>query len=54
MRIEVVRNVDIEPKYKSLYIGSAAEQTPKPYKLKILQGSGQFSVTLNDTSLATL
>jgi len=50
MRIEVVRNVDIEPKYKSLYIGSRAQA----YKLKLLHGSGHFTVTLNDTSLAEI
>ena len=36
LKIVVVRNVDVEPKYKSLYIGAS----PKPYKLKILHGSG--------------
>jgi hypothetical protein len=48
--VEVVRNVDVEPKYKSLYIG-AGTQT---YRLRILNGSGHFSVTLNNTALAEL
>ena len=48
LKVEVVRNVDIEPKYKSLYIGAS----PQTYKLRILHGSGQFSVTLNNTALA--
>lgn len=47
MVVEVVRNVDVEPKFKSLYIGSH-QQT---YKLKILHGSGAFSVTVNNTDL---
>ena len=46
--VEVVRNVDVEPKFKSLYIGSHAQT----YKLRILNGSGAFSVTLNNTRLA--
>lgn len=50
LTIEVVRNVDVGPKYKSLYIGAS----PQTYKLRIMHGSGQFSVTLNDTALAGL
>jgi len=50
MRIQVVRNVDIEPKYKSLYLGQA-KQT---YQLELLFGSGHFSVSLNDTRIADL
>jgi hypothetical protein len=48
--VEVVRNVDVEPKFKSLYIGAS----PQVYKLKILHGSGHFSVKLNNTDLADL
>lgn len=48
--VEVVRNVDVEPKFKSLYIGQS-EQT---YKLRILHGSGAFSVTVNNTRLVDL
>ena len=47
MVIEVVRNVDVEPKFKSLYIGKHAQT----YKLRIHHGSGAFSVTVNDTRL---
>lgn len=47
MAIEVVRNVDVEPKFKSLYIG----QSKQTYKLRILHGSGSFSVTVNNTRL---
>ena len=48
MKVEIVRNVDVEPKYKSLYIGSGTQS----YRLRILHGSGHFSVTLNNTQLA--
>ena len=50
MAVEVVRNVDVEPKYKSLYIGTQ----PQTYKLRILHGSGTFSVTVNNTKLVDL
>ena len=50
MTIEVVRNVDVEPKFKSLYIG-AAQQT---YRLRILHGSGSFAVSVNATGLVDL
>ena len=47
MRIEIVRNVDIQPKYKSLYL--AKENS---FKFKILHGSGHFSVSLNNSEVA--
>jgi len=50
MAVEVVRNVDVEPKFKSLYIG----QSTQTYKLRILHGSGSFSVTVNNTRLVDL
>ena len=50
MLIEVVRNVDVEPKFKSLYIGTH-QQT---YKLRILHGSGNFAVTVNNTALVDI
>lgn len=50
MAIEIVRNVDVEPKFKSLYIG-ASQQT---YRLRILHGSGSFSVSVNNTKLVDL
>ena len=48
MAIEVVRNVDVEPKFKSLYIGTQLQT----YKLRILDGSGSFSVNVNNTKIA--
>ena len=50
MKVEVVRNVDVEPKYKSLYIGAGTSI----HRLRILNGSGHFSVTLNNTQLAEM
>jgi hypothetical protein len=50
MRIEVVKNVEVEPKYKSLYIG----QRTQSFKLDLQFGSGHFSVSLNDTNLVEL
>lgn len=47
MRIEIVQNVDIQPKYKSLYIA-----LDNSFKFKILHGSGHFSVSVNNTDLA--
>ena len=46
-----MRNVDVEPKFKSLYIGHSQ---PQSYKLRILHGSGAFSVKVNNTSLVDL
>ena len=45
MRIEVVKNVDIQPKYKSVYIKN-------DFKFRIIHGSGHFQVHLNNTNLA--
>ena len=50
MRIEIVKNVDVEPKYKSIYIGAGTQTM----RLRILHGSGHFSVALNNTSLAEM
>jgi len=47
MNIEVVKNVEVDPKVKSLYIGSQSE-----YKLTIKEGSGHFAVSINDPELA--
>lgn len=46
MRIEVVRNVDIQPKYKSIYIAK-----DNSFQFKILHGSGKFSVSINNTDV---
>jgi len=50
MKVEVVRNVDVEPKYKSLYLGLGVQI----FKLDLLFGSGHFSVSLNNTRIADL
>jgi len=47
MNIEVVKNVEVEPKTKSVYIGASTE-----FKLTIKEGSGHFSVSINDPDLA--
>jgi hypothetical protein len=48
MKIHVVRNVDIEPKFKSLYMNRT-----NTFEFEILYGSGKFALKLNDTSIAT-
>lgn len=50
MAVEVVRNVDIEPKFKSIYIG----KQERVYNLRILHGSGSFSVSVNNTKLVEM
>lgn len=47
MQVEVVRKLQVEPKFKSLYIGSQNK-----FKLQILEGSGHFTVTPNNTDIA--
>lgn len=47
LRIEVVRNVDIQPKYKSIYIAK-----DNSFKFRIYHGSGRFSITINNTEIA--
>jgi hypothetical protein len=46
-RVEVVRNVDIQPKYKSMYL-----HKDNTFSFRILHGSGFFAVSINDTSIA--
>lgn len=46
-RIEVVRNVDVQPKFKSMYL-----HKDNKYQFRILHGSGHFSVSINNTELA--
>lgn len=48
MKIEIVENVAIEPQFKSIYFNSDKNQ----FIFKIFKGSGEFKVTLNDTSVA--
>jgi hypothetical protein len=43
----VVNNVDIQPKYKAIYLNKDTR-----YTFRILHGSGKFSVTINNTELA--
>jgi hypothetical protein len=47
MLIHVVRKVQVEPKYKSLYVGSQS-----PFKFTILEGSGNFMVSVSDSNIA--
>ena len=47
LRLEVVKNVAIQPKFKSIYLHKEAK-----YTFKILHGSGHFSVSINNTDLA--
>jgi hypothetical protein len=42
-----VKNVDVQPKYKSLYLHKDSRFT-----FKIMHGSGHFSVSINNTDLA--
>lgn len=49
MRIHIVKEMAVEPKFKSLYIGSQ-----NAFTLNILQGSGFFSVTLENPDLIEL
>ena len=45
--VEVVRNVDIQPKYKAVYLAK-----DNSFRFKVLHGSGHFSVSLNNTDIA--
>lgn len=50
LNIQVVHNVEIEPKYKSLYfLGDK-----NPMKLKLVDGSGHFAVSVNDSKVADI
>jgi hypothetical protein len=48
MKIEVVESVKVEPQFKSIHFNAEKNQ----YVFKIFRGSGEFKVTLNDTSVA--
>lgn len=48
IQVQVVHNVDIEPKQKTIYF--QGEQNP--FSFLIREGSGEFQVTINDTSVA--
>jgi len=47
LRLEVVKNVAIQPKYKSIYL-----HKDNKFTFKIVHGSGHFSVSINNTELA--
>jgi hypothetical protein len=47
LKVEVVRKLQVEPRFKSLYIGSLSK-----FKLTIQEGSGHFIVTPNNTNIA--
>jgi hypothetical protein len=47
MNVIVCKNVDVMPKFKSLYVGGSSQD----FKLDILHGTGHFSVTFNDTTI---
>ena len=51
MRIDIVKNLDIEPKFKSIYF----KGKQNPYTFHLSHGSGHFAVKVNDTvSLAVV
>lgn len=51
MRIDIVNNLDIEPKFKSVYF----KGNKNPYTFHLSHGSGHFAVKVNDTeSLAVV
>lgn len=45
MRIEIVKNLDVEPRFKSIYFNG----NKNPCTFHLSQGSGQFAVKVNDT-----
>lgn len=45
-----MNNVEVEPLYKTIYF----QGDKNPYNLRIKEGSGQFSVSLNDSSIAEI
>ena len=49
MRIQVVKEMEVEPKYKSLYVGAE-----NAFVFNVLKGSGFFSVTLENPDLIDL
>lgn len=49
MRIQVVKGMEVEPKFKSLYVGAE-----NAFVFNVLKGSGFFSVTLEDPDLIDL
>ena len=50
LRIEVVENVDIQPRQKTIYF----QGTKNPFRFQLVHGSGHFAVSSNDTELAII
>ena len=48
MKIQIVKNVDIQPKYKSIYLTNKGNY----FEFTVYHGSGHFSVSINDTGIA--
>jgi len=51
MKVQVVRNVEVWPKYKSVYIPKNRQTS---FTFKIREGSGFYQVKTNDTEIAEL
>lgn len=51
MKVQVVRNVEVWPKYKSVYM---PKNRKNPFTFKIREGSGFYQVKTNDTEIAEL
>lgn len=51
MIIEIVRNVDVQPKYKAIYLTSSKRNE---FPFNINHGSGRFSVTIDYPEIADL
>lgn len=49
LKVQVIKKLQVEPKFKSMYLGSA-----NTFKLTILEGSGHFTVSQNNTEIAEL
>lgn len=50
MRLEVVKNLDIQPKFKCIYLTNKGNS----YQFKIHHGSGHFNVNINNTNIAEM
>jgi hypothetical protein len=50
LRLEVVKNLDIHPKYKSIYMTNKGNS----FSFKIQYGSGHYNVNINNTAIAEM
>jgi hypothetical protein len=50
LRIEVVKNLDLQPKYKSIYLSKKGNS----FQFRIMHGSGHFIVHINNTDIAEM